>query len=85
MPSKADREKHQRTLAGIRARAPSWERLADLPAQNLTNTEGKSIVAKLTFFDGETVTLKIKGKSYRYPIANLAAESQQLIRSAAGE
>jgi len=58
-----------------------WQRLADLPVQRLSNAEGRSIVAKVTYFDGEAVTLKMRGKSYRYPMGKLSAESQAIIRS----
>ncbi len=79
MPSKADREKYKRSLAYQAKNRTGWERLADLPVQRLSNTDGKIIVAKVTYYDGEAVTLKMRGKSYRYPMDKLSAESRKVI------
>ncbi|NIP95159.1 MAG: hypothetical protein GWO24_17615, partial [Akkermansiaceae bacterium] len=76
--SRADREKYKRSLAWQDKTRPVWEKLADLPVQKLSNREGRSIHAKLTFYDGESVTLKIRGKTFRYPMANLSDESQAI-------
>ncbi len=79
MPSKADREKYKRSLAYQAKNRTGWEKLADLPVQRLSNTDGKIIVAKITYYDGEAVTLKMRGKSYRYPMDNLSAGSRKVI------
>lgn len=47
---------------------------------NWTNKDGKTIKATLVRVEGDKAILRMNGKDYPYPIGNLSAESQAIIK-----
>lgn len=47
---------------------------------NWTNTSGKTISATLVRVDGNNAILRMRGRDYPYPITNLNADGQKIVR-----
>jgi hypothetical protein len=76
-----DENSKPKSSSGLAPRAPEGP---PQPLQDWTNTEGKTIKARFVRLSGEAVVIKTaEGKSYKVPLANLSAASQQLAKNAA--
>lgn len=85
--SKYDRDKLENgggLGALAKSNTSSRAKLSRLGERKFSNADGKAILAKVSDYHGETVTLSIRGKNYKVAMAKLSEQSQQLIRSTAG-